>query len=296
MNPLIIQGLVVVDGPVGVGKTTFIKNLEAELTQAGGKVKIIEELIPSNLEQYYADPKNESYKFQRIFIQTLLEQWYTMSNALKSGQYDYVICDRYFASTRGFIKYQKESEFLTDEQEQELLGMITLATRACPIFPEFFVFINDTNKVCNERIKMRSRKGEEDLDAMIKINDCVRMYNNSPFLGIGPEDLLQKMGKLEKYLSPLEGVLRVSRNVKVVYLTNLDANSTEGTLIPQNIRASFSKILSEGRFHQGLRDQIFRDCMVAMNCPKSLDETIRASSLSECCNIEQLFHQGDDTA
>lgn len=293
MHPIIIQGLVVVDGPVGVGKTTFIHNLESELIQMGGKVKIIEELIPKNLEEYYANPEKESYKFQRIFIQTLLEQWQEMSLALQSGQFDYVICDRYYASTRGFIKYQKSRGYLTDEEEKEVLGMVTLALRACPIFPEFYVFINGTNEDCSNRIKKRGRKGEEDIDTMVLINDFVRLYNQTPFVGIGPEDLLSKMGKMEKYLTPLEEILRVSRGVKVTYLLDLDVNSTKGTIIPQNIQVEFSKIVAENRFHHGLRDQIFRDCLVAMNCPKNLDETILASSLSECCNTEQLFHPDD---
>lgn len=275
MRPCIVPGLIVVDGPVGVGKTTFINHLSSELIQQGGKVKIIEELIPEDLEKYYNDPTSTAARFQQIFVKILLDQWYSMSKALESGQFDYVICDRYFASCRGFIKYQRFRDFISEEEEEDLMASITLALRACPIFPEFYVFINEVEEVCRNRIMKRGRKGEvEKIEEMGTINDFVRLYNSMPFMGIGPEQKLKKMGKLEKYLASIEDLLRVARGVKVTYLHNVEANGTKGLVMPQGVEAEFSKIVSEGRFHHSLRDQIFRDCLVAIECSKNVDETI----------------------
>lgn len=275
MRPCIVPGLIVVDGPVGVGKTTFINHLSSELIQQGGKVKIIEELIPEDLEKYYNDPTSTAARFQQIFVKILLDQWYSMSKALESGQFDYVICDRYFASCRGFIKYQRFRDFISEEDEEDLMASITLALRACPIFPEFYVFINEVEEVCRNRIMKRGRKGEvEKIEEMGTINDFVRLYNSMPFMGIGSEQKLKKMGKLEKYLASIEDLLRVARGVKVTYLHNVEANGTKGLVMPQGVEAEFSKIVSEGRFHHSLRDQIFRDCLVAIECSKNVDETI----------------------
>lgn len=62
-TPILMPGLIVVDGPIGAGKTTFIGHLRDELVQSGARVRVVDETIPENLEEYYKDPTKNVFDF-----------------------------------------------------------------------------------------------------------------------------------------------------------------------------------------------------------------------------------------
>ena len=275
----IVPGLVVVDGPIGAGKTTLINRLKEELTEKGACVAVVKEVIPEDLDAYYADPEANAFEFQKRFVSILAHQFHLMSNLLESGTYDYVLCDRYYASTRGFIYYQQTKGWLTEEQVSELEAMLYLLIHADPRFPEFFIYLSEPAATCMERIGQRGRPGELNTDTLrlMETNNALDMYNSMPYVGFGPDTLTAKLGKLATRLCPQDELSRVARGVKVVYLTDVERNTTRARVLPQRERIELSHVLTFGRTFRRLRHQLLQDALLAVGTRQSVDELVRVT-------------------
>lgn len=249
--PIHMPGLIVVDGPIGAGKTTFIGHLRDELVQSGARVRVVDETIPENLEEYYKDPTKNVFDFQKTFVLRLFDVWRALFVQAKHPirEYDYVICDRYWASTRAFVNYHRDRGNISAKEHSELTDIINLFITLCPLFPEYYIFINETSTTCLERIAQRGRPGETTAGDkyMRDINEYICLYNAFPFLGEGgePSSLLQHVDKGAARYAVERAVLgRAAQQVKVICLTGVVENTTRGVLLPEHTIIDVGKQLS----------------------------------------------------
>lgn len=184
--PAIMRGVVVVDGPIGAGKSTFCENLVKKLRERGAKVRHYPELIPENLEEYYRDPKKHAYDFQMKFMDTLFSRWARVGEEVTSEQMDFTIFDRYWGSTRGFIEYQYDAGFLTPAQYEKLTKRLNAMISSFPVLPEYFIFLDTKQSRCLRQIRARDREGENKTDdaVLTEINEVLRRYNFVPFTSL----------------------------------------------------------------------------------------------------------------
>lgn len=265
LKPQIIPGWIVVDGPIGAGKTTLINKLKEELSMKGASVGLIEELIPDNLEEYYADPKTHAYPFQKRFVKLLAEQLNKMWTLMKLRRYDFILSDRYYASTRGFTRFQHAMGYLTDEQLEDVQSDLVLIQRAMPIFPEFYIFLMEPNNVCIERIKTRSRGGETDFTYLSSTNDYVKTFNLIPYSGRGPATKLDLFGSNKDLLADPKELELLSSKIHILYIQDVVLNSTKCKLYPQECEVELSKFLSSMKAFHSQHDALWADCILFLS-------------------------------
>lgn len=265
LEPQILPGWIVIDGPIGAGKTTLINKLKEELSMKGASVGVIEELIPENLEEYYKNPKDEAFNFQKKFIRLLSEQLNKMWTMMKIRRYDYIICDRYYASVRGFIRLQHSLGYLTDEQLADVQADLVLVQRCLPILPEFYIFLMEPNNTCIERIRNRNRSGETNYDYLSLSNDYIKLFNLIPYYGQGPISKLDLLGSNKEFLPDPKKIELLSSKIHILYIQDVVLNSTKCKLYPQEIEVELSKFLSNMRSFQSQYDSIWSDCILLLN-------------------------------
>lgn len=238
-TPILFPGLIVVDGPIGAGKTTFIGHLRDSLVQSGSRVLVIDETIPEDPEEYYKNPSENVFDFQKKFVLKLFDAWRGIFVQARCPvrEYDFVICDRYWASARAFVNYHRDCGNLSMEQHNTLSDIINLFITLCPLFPEYYIFIDEKNTDCLERIARRGRPGEKEVGDtdMLEINEYIRRYNGFPFFGEGePSSLLQYVDKGAARFANERPILgRYAQQVKVIHITGIQENTTSGTLLPE---------------------------------------------------------------
>lgn len=248
--PVRVPGLIVVDGPIGAGKTTFIEHLANELRQSGARVCVIDEAIPENLEEYYKDPARNVFEFQKAYVLRLFDLWKGLfRDTLPFRKHDFVICDRYWASTRAFARYHRDKGNLSDAQFRELTDIVNLFISLCPVFPEYFVFLDEPDTRCLERIAKRGRPGETDVgDAyMREINEYIRRYNHFPFFGEGePSKLLEVVDKrAAEHACPRAVLARFAQQTKCIHLGDVVENTTRGHMLPDDHVLDFGAELAK---------------------------------------------------
>lgn len=202
-------GLIVFEGPVGAGKTTLIGRLKQEFTSLGYRVHTTIEHVPDDLTDYYRDPKNHVFQFQKAFILNLYRIYEDACLQLLENKCDIVLMDRWFYSTRGFFEYQHDQGWLSDSDYDELMFYANSLLTTIPFLPQLLVFVAEHPKVCYERVLARNRLGEkmtEELHADMtehiwKFNRlCDKMYGSSSRYDL---TMITKNARFKKYLEDL---------------------------------------------------------------------------------------------
>jgi deoxyadenosine/deoxycytidine kinase len=153
--------IIIIDGSIGVGKSTLIKQLVNFLKIKGYKVFSEEELILQDrflLDFYYSDIKGgsmEEYSFQLQDRLILYYKYYYEKIKNIRNDYDYIILDRSLCSTKIFIelniKDTKQINFLNEE-----INKINFQY-------DFAFFISSSIDIMIERQRKRSRENEENI-------------------------------------------------------------------------------------------------------------------------------------
>lgn len=283
--PIHHPGLIVVDGPIGAGKTTFIEHLANELKQAGARVRVVEEEIPKNLGEYYKDPARNVFAFQKEFVTRLFDKWADLYRTATTPlrEYDYVICDRYWASTRAFVRYHYDKGNLSDAELRKLTDIINLFVTLCPMFPEYHVFLDEPNSKCLERIKRRGREGEIEIgDAyMSEINEYIRRFNFHPFFGEGADNGLLSVAdkRASTFACPRNVLGRAAQQVKGLVLTKIEENTTKGLILPELVPINLGVEMSKANvFNLSTRDFLMEEALLVATTGKSGADALRANS------------------
>ena len=183
------NGYVIIEGNIGVGKSTLAGHLAAVLRERGLKATALYEPDETNnpfLPLYYADPARHAYEMQmhllhRRYAVTQYAQWGAMS-----GQ-GWFIMDRSFYGDLCFAAVQMRDGYFTPEQAESYhdahrnmelhLGMPTAA-----------IFLHADAEQCRDRISKRmSEKSGRECESGISLTYL--------------RDLQSEIDRLEQYLT-----------------------------------------------------------------------------------------------
>lgn len=151
-----LQGsTIVLEGPIGGGKTTLGLSMLMHLTKLGFDVEWIPENIPKPLLKLYTtDMKRYAFSFQVIVARdrkAVLEQAQKMK---KTGKI--FIIDRCLLGDFAFAWMQKKKGFFTEEEFEVYKGLIR--TEAPP--PDFTVYLDVPPEVAFSRMQKRGNPAE----------------------------------------------------------------------------------------------------------------------------------------
>jgi len=208
------NGYIVVEGPLGVGKSSLSKLLAERIN---GETILEDAEENPFLTKFYKDPKRFAFQAQLFFTLRRFQKQEEINQIDLFKRI--VVSDFLFDKDRIFARYNlDDKEFYLYEQLFNLLKLRTLK-------PDLVIFLQAKTDVLKERIEKRKRNYEKSINIkyLDKINqafnDFFFHYNETPLLVINaseidfvnvPSDLdnliseISKMEKGTKYYVPLK--------------------------------------------------------------------------------------------
>jgi len=208
------NGYIVVEGPLGVGKSSLSKLLAERIN---GETILEDTEENPFLTKFYKDPKRFAFQAQLFFTLRRFQKQEEINQIDLFKRI--VVSDFLFDKDRIFARYNlDDKEFYLYEQLFNLLKLRTLK-------PDLVIFLQAKTDVLKERIEKRKRNYEKSISIkyLDKINqafnDFFFHYNETPLLVINaseidfvnvPSDLdnliseISKMEKGTKYYVPLK--------------------------------------------------------------------------------------------
>jgi deoxyadenosine/deoxycytidine kinase len=175
---------IVVEGPIGVGKTT-LSNLLAE--RLGARVVLEQHEENPFLSGFYADPKKHAFKAQLFFLLSRFQQQQTLSQQ-----------DLFTRSTVADYLFAKDRIFATltlDPAELALYGQVYDLLRPRVVRPDLVVYLQARTDVLLQRVRRRGRDYERAiepayLEALAKAyGDFFFHYEETPLLVVNTSDI-----------------------------------------------------------------------------------------------------------
>jgi deoxyadenosine/deoxycytidine kinase len=163
-----VPKIISIEGNIGAGKTTFISNLEKYYKNDSSVIFIREPVDiwqsitdskgESILAKFYADPAKYSFSFQVMAFVTRLSM---LRNTIKENpNCEIIVCERSLEADRNIFAKMLYDDGLIDEINYKIYLKFYSEYR-----DEFelygIVYLNTYAKVCYDRVKKRSREGEE---------------------------------------------------------------------------------------------------------------------------------------
>lgn len=163
--------VVVVDGLISSGKTTYLGMLRNVLTKRGYRVTLVKEPIdkwnepgpnntPSLFQLFNNDPQRWGYHFQtKAFHDRVIEN---QNMFRKYGdRSDVFILERSCFTDGLFMETLLEGGFVTNLEMRDYREWCNLWAEVMPYEPDLFIYLRPPVDVCMDRLKERARKGEE---------------------------------------------------------------------------------------------------------------------------------------
>ncbi len=175
---------IVVEGPIGVGKTSLVQMLGEEFAS-----RVILEKVADNpfLPKFYTNPSGFAFQTQMFFLLSRYQQQRELAQQELFSQS--VICDYLFAKDRIFASVN------LDEDELILYQQIyTLLNQRIPR-PDLVIYLQSQTEVLQQRIRMRGRSYEREMsrDYVEAINEAYNRfffsYDETPLLIINTSEV-----------------------------------------------------------------------------------------------------------
>lgn len=146
----------VIEGLIGVGKTTLGKSLEKYLTQIGIECKFFPEYVNNDLLDLYIKNMNrEAFAFQLFMLSKRIDIYREATAFTKTG--GIAIIDRSIHGDMAFAYMQKEKGFISEEEWSIYLKIVKSEIQ---LEPSATVFLNCDIDKCFTRLKIRGNKSE----------------------------------------------------------------------------------------------------------------------------------------
>ena len=207
---------IVVEGPIGVGKTSMVQMLGE---QFGSRVILEKAADNPFLPRFYSNPASYAFQTQMFF---LLSRYQQQKDIIQQDLFNQnVICDYLFAKDRIFASVN------LDEDELVLYQQIySLLDQRIPK-PDLVIYLQSPPEVLQQRIRIRGRSYEREIsrEYIEAINEAYNRYffsyNDTPLLVINtaevdfvrrPEDFqdlvreIRRMKKGVQFYVPLGSV------------------------------------------------------------------------------------------
>jgi len=175
---------IVVEGPIGVGKTSLVQMLGEEFAS-----RVILEKVADNpfLPKFYTNPTGFAFQTQMFFLLSRYQQQRELAQQELFSQS--IICDYLFAKDRIFASVN------LDEDELILYQQIyTLLDQRIPK-PDLVIYIQSPTEVLQQRIRMRGRSYEREIsrDYIEAVNEGYNRfffsYDDTPLLIINTAEV-----------------------------------------------------------------------------------------------------------
>lgn len=152
--------IIIIEGIIGVGKTTLCKSLHNFLTELGHDVVWFPEKIPSSLiSLYISDMKRYAFPFQVMVAQSRALDLSRACELAKMGKI--VIMDRSLLGDCAFALMQKEKGYFTDAEFEAYLGVVSTGQPVSSP-PLHILYLESSPETAFERMKKRGNKDEID--------------------------------------------------------------------------------------------------------------------------------------
>lgn len=176
--------MIVIEGTVGVGKTTLLEILVQE-----GYIPLREPVIDNPiLDKFYHNRKRYSFSSQVFFLNRRFEQLQI------AKQLDKVVMDRSIYGDEIFAKMLNDNKEL-DDVEYEILKELTSNLHQFIRKPKLLIYLNATTNEAVRRIELRGRSYEQEVEREYwsslnkRYKEYFDEYNISPVLNINVDDL-----------------------------------------------------------------------------------------------------------
>ena len=205
-------GLIAVEGPIGVGKSTFIELLAPRFNAA----KVLEKIDNPFLRDFYNEKPGAALQAQLFFLVNRFVQQRDLSQ--KDLFQQVTLCDYLFAKDKIFAYLNlNDSELMIYEK------LYALLFQEVPR-PDLVIYLQASTGVLLDRIRRRKRDFEAEIsvkyleDLNQAYNYFFHHYNDSPLLVINTTDIdfvqnesdlddlvgqIENMGKGVQYYRPL---------------------------------------------------------------------------------------------
>ena len=191
---------IVVEGPIGVGKTTLTTMLAKRLG-----ARAVFEIVEENpfLASFYTDRGKYAFQTQLFFLLSRFKQQQELTQPDLFAQA--TVSDYLFSKDRLFAKLTLDQhEFLLYEKVYELLGPRVVR-------PDLVIYLNASLDVLLARIKKRGREFERRFDAGYleslsqAYNEFFFSYDETPLLVVNSSDIdfVQSVEDFEGLLSAI---------------------------------------------------------------------------------------------
>ncbi|MCJ7501025.1 deoxynucleoside kinase, partial [bacterium] len=143
---------IVVEGPIGVGKTSMVQMLGEEFAS-----RVVLEKAAENpfLPKFYTNPSGFAFQTQMFFLLSRYQQLRELAQQELFSQS--IICDYLFAKDRIFASVN------LDEDELVLYQQIySLLDQRIPK-PDLVIYLQSPTEVLQQRIRMRGRSYEREI-------------------------------------------------------------------------------------------------------------------------------------
>jgi deoxyadenosine/deoxycytidine kinase len=181
--------VIVVDGNIASGKTSFIKIIVEYLSETGLRVRVIKEPVDDwksigILEKFYKNPKKYAYAFQTYVFSSRIQKAITKYEKYKHVT-DLFISERSWFTDRIFADINYKDKNINSMEYALYNTWSDFYTQFAPFEPDGFVYLRCSEDVSHERYLKRSREGEcniakEYLCELLEAHDnmfCITEHN-----------------------------------------------------------------------------------------------------------------------
>jgi deoxyguanosine kinase len=194
--------LIIVEGPIGVGKSSLVRLLSEEM---GGRLVL--EKVEENpfLTRFYEAPTQFAFQTQLFF---LLSRFRQLESLQQEDLFSRVtVCDYFFPKDRLFAQLT-----LSDEELALYDQVYTLLNPKLPR-PDLVVYLSASTAALMSRIRQRGRSYEKEIsyDYLEAINQAYNrfffQYEESPLLVVSTTDIdfVHRRSDLEDLIRQIRG-------------------------------------------------------------------------------------------